>query len=211
MPNVYKPNLIQVRPQYGKEGIGSTPENVLWFTGAFSGGLDISQLEAIQTVVNTYWFAMWKRQAADSAMYKGSIITDWSSNTGLSVDTSGFTPEIGINGSDLPNKASMLISIKVSERYRGGKGRVYLPFPGSGSLNDGDTWDAATVTAVSGDFNTFLTQMTDITSTNGGPFVPMLYRFRNETSLAQLVPWASFEIGPTPATQRRRLRKVAHH
>jgi hypothetical protein len=53
--------------------------------------------------------------------------------------------------------------------------------------------------------------MGGISGPNGGPCTQQVYRFRNDPVKASLYPIASSQWSLTPATQRRRVRRVTRN
>lgn len=218
MPSVYQPALIQVRPQYssGQPDQLSTPENVMWWQGANLAAFPLTaiQLAVIGNAFDTAWANLWKQVGTDHYYYTGSIITDWSLSTGYQVNSVGtFAQVAGENASYAPASASMLTSLQSLSmpKYRGGHGRLYLPFMSGTVINDEFTWTAAAVAAVQAQWPNVDTAMSGVGSGNGGPFEQMLYRERNTVGKAALYGVTHRVVQPRIATQRRRLRKAPHH
>lgn len=211
MPNVYKPGLVQIRPQYNDGGV-DLPENVTWWLGAFTSPLSLTQLTNIIAAFDTAWAAMWKVNAFDSVHYTGSIITDWSTNAGLQQTSVGtLTPVAGTGGTaPAGSQVSILISKSDGTRYKGGHSRIYLPGVSATILPDSSHISSGTQGTLVTNYEAVDTAMNGLTSGNGGPFLDVIYRFRNDATKAQVKNTASFKVNLLLATQRRRLRKAAH-
>lgn len=212
-PNVYTPGLIQIRARYTNEIDGDHTENVMWLFGSVTTGYSLAQLQAIQSVFDTQWGNLWKNNVGTStASYIGSVITDWSSATGLSNDsTLTFTPVAGaFTGGQLPPQVSGLLSLKIAVRYRGGHGRVYLPYIDRSALTGVNQLSTTVLTGLNTSWPTYTAALNAISSANGGPLVPVIYKFRNDVTRAHV--WIVTAMVPNAliATQRRRVRKVAH-
>lgn len=219
MPNAYKPSLIQVRPQYSMEQPGELepngPENVLWFSGANPSAfpLTVGQLSTIAGTFDPYWSSMWSSVASSDGSYTGSQTTDWSSDTGIDVTTVGsFTPVPGAETGKGPAQLAMLLSYvaPLLPRYRGGHPRTYLPFMSSSLILTPYSWTTATPGYVAEDWNTMVTAMAALPGDVGGPYQPVVFRFRNNPATAALYAISGVNVDLRPATQRRRIRKVAH-
>lgn len=211
MPNVYKPGLVQIRPQYSIGG-DDQAENVTWWDGGFTSPLSLTQLTNIIAAFDTAWAAMWKVNAFDSSHYLGSIITDWSTNAGLQESSVGtLTPVAGTGGTS-PAGAQVCILISKSDgtRYKGGHSRIYLPGVAAPILPDPSHISSGTQGTLVTNYLAVDTAMNGLSSGNGGPFLDSIYRFRNDTVKAQVKTTASFKVNLELATQRRRLRKAAH-
>lgn len=214
--NNYQPGLLQIRPQYTREG-ASNPENILFWSGTFGTPLTVAQLTAIAAVFDPAWANMWKQAGAASTNYSGSILTDWSSNTGLEYTSVGvFGAVAGTAGTAAPANAAALISWSVPIRFRGGHGRSYLPDIGDTALASATALVSATVTTMNADLQTLITNMHGISSGNGGPFVPVIYKHRNANyptnplPVPTVVAVSSEVVNTNLASQRRRLRRAAH-
>lgn len=210
MPNVYKPGLLQIRPQYLKDpDSGDTPENVLWFLSGSTTTPTIANLQAIQTTFDGSWGAYAALWLATGLSYDGSVITDWSSATGLQSSSVGaLTPVVGTHGAPTPPQVAILQSYQVTLRWRGGHFRSYYPYVGSsvitGTFND--TVAAATLASMAIGYDNMVSAM-KTTGVLGGQ-TQMMYKNKNDVATATLYPIATFDISNIVATQRRRVRHV---
>ena len=214
MPNVYKPGLLQIRTQHTQNpDTGDIPENVLWFVSALLTTPTLVQLQAIQGYFDTNWAPIWQTVGPTNRDYMGSVITDWSSNTGLqSTSVGSFTPAAGTHSSEsLPLQVAILLQWEIGVRYKGGHPHTYLPYC---SASTQDTSDPSMVlasirTAVNGGVGAFFTAML-AGGTLGGQ-TAVVYRHRNDPVNAVFHGIQAFNIASRFATQRRRIRRVAHH
>jgi hypothetical protein len=211
MANVYKPGLIQVRPQFFDTDNSKLHEMVTWFVGGFSTPLTISQLNVIQSAYDTAMVNCVNAYAITGLHYFGSIVTDWSTSSGLTILDGGSNLGGGSYSVATPSQVCILQSLHIAQRYKGGHGRMYWPLPGSNAAIT-DTPNATAVANLATTYTTLLTAMAAVSSGSGGPFVQYVYRHRNSALLASLQLVSSFTVQPNLyATQRRRIRKVAHH
>lgn len=217
MANVYKPALVQIRPQYssGQTDELTTPENVLWFQGAGTSyfPLTVSQLVLIQSTFDSAWALLWKIAGFTGYSYTGSVATDWSTSTGAQSNTVGsFTPVAGVATTRQAAQVSCLISMKTANapKYRGGHGRMYLPFIGL-PMNDAYTFMSTPIANIQAQWATFSASMAGIATVNGGGYQQMMYRERTNPTNAALYVVTSVTTQARAATQRRRLRKAPHH
>lgn len=213
MTNVYRPGLLQIRPQYAMEpDAPDHPENVLWFLSNTHTTPGLSDLTSIGNRFDLEWRTLWEDFGATAMHYLGSITTDWSSNTGLQYSSVGiFDPDPGTQGTATPPQVAGLISLHVPFRYRGGHPRIYLPYLGVGAVGNSpfnDQLAPATITAIQTDFGNVITRM----SSSGflGGQIMVAYLHRTSPDLANPTPFSSFTVQPQLATQRRRIRKTAH-
>lgn len=216
--NNYFNGLIQVRTQYIPAGDDrDTPENVLWWKGGFSTGLTEAQIEEIQLAFDPAWGSMWASIGATAVNYSGSIVTDWSSDTGISVDSVGSASEVpGTKGNSQPSQVAALLSLSVAQRFKGGHGRIYLPNVGVSACTGNMDLNSTALTDLEEGWTAVVTAMQGVSAPNGGPFNPYLFRYRNANypldaaPVPQILPILSANPASLLATQRRRLRKVAH-
>jgi hypothetical protein len=213
MGNVYKPGLLQMRPQYTtSESDADHVENILWFASASTTTPTLAQLVSIADLFDNNWGPLFATYAPSSASYMGSIITDWSSDLGLSYSTVGsYTPQPGLNGSKpAPLQVSALISYSIPKRYRGGHPRTYLPYVADEVLTGSDNSNITTTITegIAGDLNTMVSAM-KASGILGGQ-TQVIYLHRNDPVNAAVYEYSSFTVQSLVATQRRRLRKVAH-
>lgn len=216
MPNVYQPLAIQVRPQWiaGGDPLQRTPENVLWFKGETPASfpLDPTDLAAIAAVFDAAYADLWKHVGSQEEEYGGSIITDWSSSTGLEQSSVGvFTPVAGLGTVRHSAATSVLTSLlsSIIPRYRGGHPRVYLPLIGS-VMDSQYTFNGTDIAAVQSRWTTLNNNMEGVSSAHGGGFHHVIYRHRNDPVNAAMYEVQGYHVQSEAATQRRRLRKAAH-
>lgn len=212
MANVYQPRLIQIRPQYSIEtDAPDKPENILWFQSASAGVPTGSQLQAIAGIFDPDWSAAWGELGGDVAQYTGSVVTDWSSNTGLTYSSVGtFTPVVGTKGQLLPPQVAGLVSYQIGIRYKGGHPRSYIPYIGQ-SVVAGVYNDTISPSAIT-NWNTGLSNLWVAMLGSGilGGQSPACYRFRTEPARAVVNLINTATLNHIVATQRRRVRKVSH-
>jgi hypothetical protein len=213
MPTVFQPKLLQVRPQYTLDAdTGRFPENVLWFESLSNGTPTLAQLLTMAAVFDSGWANVWKQFGPSDKHYTGSVWTDWSSDSGLSNSSVGiFAPVAGLNSvASQSFQVAVLISLSNGQRFKGGHFRIYLPYIASnlGVAGNEDTLLPGPI----GTGSTAFAALNSITTGSGvfGGQTQVLYRFRNDPARASIYQIASFQISPRFATQRRRLRHVAH-
>lgn len=207
MPNVYKPYLIQVRPQYSDGGV-NTPENILWFTGSVLTGYELAQLQDFQTAFDPLWLAIWEYTGSADANYKSCYVTDWTSDTGLQTPPVADYSEAGSQSGYAGAQVAELISIRVPQRYRGGHPRIYLPAIGAGALTSMSTINPTYTADQATAYETMITTLNTLGSGSGGPYSQVVYRFRDNEAKATLLTPSSIFVNDELATQRRRLRRV---
>jgi hypothetical protein len=207
----YQPGLLQIRPQY-TDADASTHENVTWWLGATPAAfpLDAGQLTTIQAAFDTAWETMWGEIGADATHYIGSVVTDWSSAFGLTVDNTGYTPVAGTHGQESGSQVSALLSLTGARRYKGGHGRTYLPCVGVDVMASGTSLGASPVVSLNSAAVDLQTAMAGIATIDGGAYAWNVYHQKPHIPPPFLEPIVAVVANVRIATQRRRLRKVAH-
>jgi hypothetical protein len=212
-PVVLQPGLLQCRPQYTVDpDSGDHPENVLWFLSGSTSAPTLANLSAIAAVFDPAWANMWKTVGASNKNYTGSVWTDFSTVFGLSTSSVGtFTVVPGLHGGCFPSNVSVLISMHILERWRGGHPRTYLPWISTGCqwASDADQVDPTILATCISAFSAINTAT--IGSGVLGGQSQRIYREKSNPATAHLMPINSFNISNRFATQRRRLRKAPHH
>lgn len=212
----YIPGMAQIRPQY-QDSEGRVDEVIFYVLNNIAGPWTLSQLTTLQSNVDTV-FESWSGVMPSTCKYIGSIVTDRSSNTGLEVTNIGFTPVPGTDTAiQAPRQVAALLSVHGPTRYRGGHSRIYMPQIAQAMVgSDGQTLNSTAQTSL----NALFTNM----NSRGATIVPpvqwaILHSRQQEvphtvppTYLpATCVVATGATASNIVATQRRRLRKVAHH
>jgi hypothetical protein len=212
----YIPGLVQIRPQYSQSTDDDIPENVTWWNAeGYVAPLTISQLTAIQAAFNTAWATLWEHVGSTTNQYTGSIVTDWGSFVGLSVDNSAFTPVAGPGAGQAGDQVAALVSLHEAQRYRGGHGRMYLPGISIANMTGGSSLTTAAQSGVQASLAALVTGMAAISGANAGPVQQVVFHQKSHVpgTIPPVLIGAFFNpiVGSTcqskVATQRRRLRK----
>lgn len=222
MTTPYLPGLIRIQWQMSDEA--GRVDEIIWhsvLTGS-PAPLTLAQLVNIQTAVNATWntgSTALSPLIASSYHFNGSIITDQQSATGLQASNAGFTPIPGgdSSGPALPRQVAGVISLQQASRYRGGKGRSYVPGIGNNNINtDGKTMPNTVAQDLGFWINAVATAL-DTTASPTSNFVILRARTQvtphtvPKTYLPPFtVPVSGFFVSGVYGTQRRRIRKVAH-
>lgn len=211
MAAIYHPGVVTVIPHYDIGHPTNAANVIQWQTAAV--GLTIAQLTAIQTAFDGAWSTGWKSLAYTGNRYMGSWVIDASSATGAQVTNASYTPVAGLTGSgSVGDQVAMLCSLKTPTRYRGGHGRVYIPGFGQTTINaDGQTWTAATLTAVQTLWTNTQNAMGSVAGAAGGPLSLAVWHKKLASAPNSVEIVSAVVAQSVTATQRRRLRKVSRH
>lgn len=213
MGNVYQPGLLQARPQFKVDpDTGDHYENVLWWKSASTTTPTAANLTAIANVFDGFWANVFANCANVNYTYLGSIWTDWSSNTGQQITTVGtFSPVTGdLTGGALPNQVAVLISYSTAQRYKGGHPRSYIPWVDKNAQSTSDPSQIRSTVKSAMDSELASLYPAMLASGVLGGQEAVSYRFRTNALKAEIVVINGYATQFTLATQRRRLRKVAH-
>lgn len=212
MGSNYVAKLMQIRPQYSQDpDADNTPENVLWMQSGSTGTPTLGDLTTIQGIFDEYWPLLWKPQAGADSSYMGSVITDWSSDTGISRSTVGTLSPVAGTGSATSTapQVAILISYSIPIRYRGGHPRTYLPHVASGKITGTykDSIASGDVTNINAAYNALFAALNDSDVLGGQSMVI----FRGKTTPASPTVYIvnTYTAQLLLATQRRRIRHVS--
>lgn len=202
----YYENLLKVEVTYAGER--NTAANIFYLQCAGAHGATIDQLQTLATYINTKWGSNIMQYVHDAYEVNAVNVYDWTSAEGLV--GSNFTTQPGQMGdSQFTDQVCWLLNYETNLRYRGGRGRMYIPAPGSSAFGTGDSWNST----ILGDFEALVaTLLTDINSqTLGSEAVTWVLYHRGTTTVPQGVePVLVISVSPVPGTQRRRVRRVGH-
>lgn len=212
MGSNYVARLIQIRPQYSMDpDADNTPENVLWMQSGSSGTPTSGDLATIQSIFDDGWSALWKAQAGADSSYLGSVITDWSSDTGISLSSVGtFGPVAGTGGAtSTAPQVAILISYAIPIRYRGGHPRTYLPHLASGKITGTykDSIASGDVTNINTAYNALFTALNGSGILGGQSMA--VFRGKTTPATPSVYIVGVFTAQTLLATQRRRIRHVS--
>jgi len=210
-PTVPQPGLLLIKPQF-TSGTALQHEQVQFWQGPGATGLTLAQLTIIQSAYDNQFGQLFATYAGTGSQYLGCYVQDFSSTSGLSVSASDTTAPTPSEGGLVPDNVAILVSWKTPQRYKGGHGRWYMPCVGTATLAPHNTISTTIQTNLGARITLLQNAMTAISGTAGGPYNFVIYRHRNgRTGTPQTVIPTGFTVQLELASQRRRLRKAAHH
>lgn len=110
-----------------------------------AGSLTQAHLDTVaQTMLDTY-VSQFLPILNGVTIVTSSQVIDLSSRTGLFSSASGSHPGTNVVGSPTSNQTAMVISWKITDRYRGGHPRTYIPGMSTADITNGHTWTGAFV------------------------------------------------------------------
>jgi hypothetical protein len=204
---------VQIKPTWIDEQLRTHLCVTWWQAGSSGSPISLASLQQIQTAVNTPFNTTYLAYLSNNWKYTGCIVTDYQSNTGLQATNSSFTPVTGTDSAGMcPAQSAVLISLYTRDRYRGGHGRIYWPGSTAERLNNSDFWGVAITGEITTIWNAIGSALGGIAAPLG-PVTQVVLRNRRLTKPggAYMDAAYAFQVQSKMATQRRRLRKAAHH
>jgi hypothetical protein len=189
-------------------GERNTAANVFYAKCTAAGGASLDNLQTVATTIGEYWGANVMPLVSEYVTLAECTCADWTSADGLTgladLDTAG-----SLSGGRLPDQVATLLNYQTNLRYRGGRGRMYLPQPDTTKLLSGDVWESAFVGDIEAAMAGVMGTVNDQTL-SGQPLTYVLYH-RGTAKVPQGVEDVlAILCSPTPGTQRRRVRRVGH-
>lgn len=202
----YFEDLLKVNIQYS--GDRNTAENVLYASCLGAHGATLDDLnglaESIFTAATTYIM----ERVQEAILLAAVKVADWTDADGLTGEYTGS--EAGsLTGDPLTAQVSCLVNEQTNMRYRGGRGRIYLPPPDVTKVETDLAWTGAFVTATTSGMTSFFDAVNELSI--GDDLLTLVLYHKGSPNVDQ-----GFEavIGVTgsavPGTQRRRVRRVGH-
>jgi hypothetical protein len=208
--------------------IGGLLKVVHFYTADRDSAVNIQYLQAedgwpfslgnLNTMANDIaeaWKVSWPQFMANWASYAGCNLYDQSSNTGQM----GSAPILQAGGGSSSVVSAQVCALVLWEealRYRGGHPRNYLPSPGEQTFDNDLAFTTDFVDSAGSAIQDYLTAVSDLSIGDNAVHPVNLHAREVEEPGPPIVykepftlPITGFAISPTPATQRKRLRKVS--
>lgn len=189
-------------------GERNTAANVFFAHCTAAAGAALDTLEGLATTIGDYWGANVMPLISDTVTLSGCTCADWTSADGLTgiVDLSIAG---SLSGGKLTDQVATLLNYQTNLRYRGGRGRMYLPQPDDTKILTGDSWTTSFVGDIEAAMAGVMGEVNDQTI-SGSALTYSLYH-RGTAKVPQGVETVlAILCSPTPGTQRRRVRRVGH-
>jgi hypothetical protein len=203
----YFEDLLKFIVQYS--GDRNTAENVFYASCAGAHGATESNLVSLATSVHGWWGEYLMPLMSSAVSLQTVLCADWTDAEGL---TGEYTAGVagGLTGAPLTSQVCALINETSLMRYRGGRGRIYLPPPDVTKVETDQTWtgafvaDLATaITTVLNDINTLEIGVDLLTAV-------LYHRSGNKVVAQGYEDIVEVSASSIPGTQRRRVRRVGH-
>lgn len=203
----YFEDLLKIIMHYSGER--NTAENVMYASCLGAHGATLDDLDSLAEAIGTSWSDEVMPLVSSSITFTTCYVADWTDADGLTgaydVGTVG-----GLTGDQLPDQVATLVNLDSLLRYRGGRGRIYIPQPDVTKVETGTTWTSAFVTAMTDAIVAYLASVAE-REIGDDLLTPVLYHRAGNKDVAQGyedIVGAAASI--TPGTQRRRVRRVGH-
>lgn len=125
---------------------------------------DTGQIATFLNAIATSWGANIGPLCNDEVELTALTYTDLTASDRVQFTSTLVTPEAGSRAGDpLPASIAMVMSLRVSNRFRGGHGRIYIPAGVQGDVVAGRQWSGAFNTAANTAVSAFRTTLEALT------------------------------------------------
>lgn len=202
----YYTELLKVTVSY--TGERNIAENVFYASCGAAHGATLDSLQSTAESIAVLWHTNFKAFFPTGITIQQVAVSDWTDAeglTGLYVDGTAGTME----GDPMTDQVATLLNYTTNLRYRGGRGRMYLPGPTVSAIETGDSWSSDFVGDVEAGAATVMDGVNELEI--GAAELQWSLYHRGTTHVPQGVePVLVITCSPTPGTQRRRVRRVGH-
>lgn len=203
----YYEDLLKLQLLYSGEH--NTAANILYASCLSAHGATLDTLNDLAGSLIEAWASDIMPLVGSTIALVEALVSDWTDADGLTGNATGDHVG-GLTGDPLTDQVAVLINEETLMRYRGGRGRIYIPQPDVTKILTGTTWTTAFVTAMS-DAITDVFNTVDALSIGDDPLTMVLYhRAGNKVVEQGFEEIVEVTCSPTPGTQRRRVRRVGH-
>lgn len=202
----YYADLAKIEILYAGER--NTAANVFFCICAGATGAGITALNTAAHDIFTAWGENIMPIVNTAVSLAEVKVSDWTSMDGLTGSYLGSQAGT-YSGDPLTDQVATLINFLTTLRYRGGRGRMYLPAPSVTAMETGDQWTGDFITAA----NTAMTDvMSAVSDTPIGDVNLEWCLFHRGTDYVPkgTEALAGWSVSEMPATQRRRVRRAGH-
>lgn len=203
----YYEDLLKIVLQY--EGERNTAENVLYASCLGAHGAALGALDTLAQNIGGKWGTEIMPYVSAAVTLVNCLVADWTSADGLTGEYA-FDIAGGLTGDNLTDQVATLVNETTLMRYRGGRGRIYIPQPDVTKIESGTSWTSTFVS----DIDTAITAWADFTneqSIGDDLLTWVLYHRAGSKNLEQgFETIIGADCSSIPGTQRRRVRRVGH-
>lgn len=203
----YFEDLLKINLEY--EGERNTAENVIYASNVGAHGASLGALNTIATNIGEYVGANLMPLVSSAVSLILTTVADWTSADGLTgsyvSDTAG-----GLSGGKLPSQVCTMGNYETLTRYRGGRGRIYFPQPDTTKMETDTTYTTAFQEAMQDAMVGVFNFINDQAIGEDLCTVVLYHRAGNKVVPQGYEDVVAITCNITPATQRRRVRRVGH-
>lgn len=206
MASSYFTDLLKIDVKY--TGERNTAANVFFLHSISAAGATVSNLAALASTIYSLWATDIMPYVTSAVTLSEVIAADWTSMDGL-VGAHQDTTAGSLTGDPLPSQVCTLVNATTNLRYRGGRGRMYLPQPTGAQLASDMTWTSTFQGDITAGMELVLAGIND--TVFGSTDLEFVLYHRGTAKVVQGVePVLEWQCAAIPGTQRRRIRRVGH-
>jgi hypothetical protein len=203
----YYEDLLKIIVSY--TGERNTAENICYASCLGAHGATLSDLNTLAGDIFTLWAAQIMTNVIESVILSLIEVADWTDADGLTGSLTGDTAG-SLTGEYPPDQVASLVNYETLMRYRGGRGRMYLPQPNAAQLVSGDSWTTAHVTNVTDGITNVFNGINELSIGDDLLTVVLYHRAGSKVVEQGFEDVVAATCSPVPGTQRRRVRRVGH-
>jgi hypothetical protein len=203
----YYEDLLKIEMLY--TGEHNTAANIFYASCLSAHGATLTDLGDIAASLATAWVAQVMPYIVEAVALEAVKVSDWTDASGLS-NTATVGTEGSLTGEALSDQVCGLINYETLFRYRGGRGRAYIPQPNAAQLSNGGTWTTDYITNLGSGFANFVSVLNAIAIGDDLLTFVLYHRAGNKVVEQGFEEVVATSCSPTPGTQRRRVRRVGH-
>lgn len=203
----YFEDLLKIAAAY--TGERNTAMNILYASCLGAHGATTTQLNDLAATIATQWAESIMANVIENVILDYITVADWTDADGLTgIAESGTAGSL--TGDLLPDQVAVLGNMTNDLRYRGGRGRIYLPQPDSTKLLNGTTWTTAFQSDVTDNLGTLRSVINGLEIAGDLLTLVLYHRAGNKVVPQGYEDVNAITCNPVPGTQRRRVRRVGH-
>jgi hypothetical protein len=203
----YYEDLLKITTSY--QGERNPAQNVMYASCLGAHGASGSALNSLAEQIGALFAEYCVAYMASAISYVLTQVADWTSADGLTGEHVE-TVSGGYDGETLTAQTCSLINLDSLTRYRGGRGRVYLPQPTTAQVSTDQTWTSTHIDNLTNGFQSFINGLNALTIGDDLLTYVLYHRSGNKVVEQGFEDVVAVALSPIPGTQRRRVRRVGH-
>lgn len=203
----YFEDLLKIEFTYSGER--NTAANILYASCEAAHGASAADLVTAAETIGGYWENHIMPYVSDAVTFQNCYVSDWTSSDGLTgvynYDTAG-----SLTDETLPAQVATLVNETSLLRYRGGRGRIYLPQATYAQLETDTTWTSGFISDVTDGVAAFFEETNELELGDDLLTLVLYHRAGSKVVEQGFEAIQGVACNPYPGTQRRRVRRVGH-